>query len=473
MKQFLLIIVSIIYLQSYANDDFKFNFRNEVYDSYIKSVTLEINNLPTNFPVLTLSSGQYVILKFDDVLNEERTLYYRIIHCNKDWKPSGLREIEYISGFNDERLRKYEYSVNTKTPYIHYWQQFPNKDTQLKVSGNYLIVIYEDKIDYPIISRRFVVTENRVSLDIHNIYPGDVENIRYKQEVQVNIGFDKFKMRNPVDEVSLIMMQNEDWSNAIESKPSFFAGTNLRFNRLKTFAWWGLTEYREFDTRSLMRLGRHVKFVERNKNSVDVLLVTDKPRREKVYLTSFDFNGKFFVDNFEGMSGSTIISALDQYVTNIQNDQNVRQTLRDSLVSSISRRNQLLDSDYQAEERNIRADYTNVTFVLDDNINLEAESIYILGAMNNWLPSEEYRMKYDAKRDMYFATVLLKQGYYNYMYGLVNDKGQINYRAMEGSWSETENDYQALVYYRGLGDIYDRVIGYKTYNSNIATVNFR
>ena len=80
-----------------------------MYDEYIKTVTLEINNLPTNFPVMTLNSGQFVMLKFDDLINEERNFYYRIIHCDKDWQPSGLREIEYISGFNDERLRNYEY----------------------------------------------------------------------------------------------------------------------------------------------------------------------------------------------------------------------------------------------------------------------------------------------------------------------------------------------------------------------------
>ena len=32
--------------------------------------------------------------------------------------------------------------------------------------------------------------------------------------------------------------------------------------------------------------------------------------------------------------------------------------------------------------------------------------------------------------------------------------------------NETENDYRAFIYYRGLGDLYDRVIGYGAYNSN-------
>lgn len=470
------ISISLLLLHTFllhAGEEYNFNFRNEVYDENIKTVTLEINNLPTNFPVMAMNSGQYVMLKFDDLLNEERNFYYRIIHCGKDWQPSGLREIEYITGFNDERLRNYEYSVNTKTPFLHYWQKFPNKDTDFKVSGNYLIVIYEDKIDFPVLTRRLVLTENRVAVEINGTYPGDVENIRYKQEMQVVINFDKFKMRNPVDEVSVIMLQNEDWNNAIDAKPSFFSGNNLKFNKVKTFSWWGLAEYRDFDTRSLMRLGRHVRFIERNSNSVDVMLMTDQARRNKVHIANFDFNGRFIVDNFERLNNKNVNDVLDQYVSDIQSDESQRQSLRDSLVSSINRRNQLLDGEYRAEERNLRSDYTNVTFVLDDDINMNNEEIYVLGSMNNWLPSEEYRLTYDQKRDMYSTQVKLKQGYYNYYYGLVDNKGAINYAAMEGSWNETENEYQALVYYRGLGDIYDRVIGFKTYNTNTGLLRIR
>jgi hypothetical protein len=473
MKNILIIILLSTFSLLKAGNDYNFKFKNDVYDEYIKTVTLEINNLPTNFPVMTLNAGQFVMLKFDDLLNEERNFYYRIIHCEKDWQPSGLREIEFIAGFNDERVRNYEYSVNTKTPYLHYWQQFPNKDTNFKVSGNFLIVIYEDKIENPVLTRRLVITENRVNVDINGIYPGDVENIRYKQEMQVNINFDKFKMRNPVEEISVVMLQNEDWNNAVYAKPSFFSGSNLRFNKLKTFAWWGLAEYRDFDTRSLMRLGRHVKFIERSNNGVDVLLMTDEARRNKVHLANFDFNGRFIIDNFERLSNSYVTDVLDQYVNNIQADNDLRQSLRDSLVSSINRRNQLLDGDYRGEERNLRSDYTTVTFVLDDAVNLDNEEIYVLGAMNNWSPKEEYRLKYDQKSDMYTATVQLKQGYYNYYYGIVNAKGEINYKEMEGSWNETENDYQALVYYKGLGDIYDRVIGFKTYNSNSGLLSIR
>lgn len=456
--------VMLLYFGVLAQDPF--NYRNEVYDEQIKSVTFDVNNLPTNFPTITLNSGQFIMLKFDDLLNEERILYYRLIHCDKNWKPSTITEIDAFNGFNNERLRNYAYSINTKVPYVHYWQQFPNSDIQFKISGNYLLVIYEDNIDYPIITRRFVVKENRVGIEMKSVFPADVENIRYKQELNVAVNYEGFKMRNPMDEIDLVVIQNENWNTSVTSKPSFFSLNSLKFNKLNTFAWWGLTEFRDFDTRSLMRLGRGVKFIERNKNETDVILMTDQPRRNKVHITTFDFNGRFIIDNFERLRFSTTSDALEKFINNTQADANLRQSLRDSIVASVVRQNSLLDGQYIAEERNIRSDYTNVTFVLDDMIDTEKGEVYILGAMNNWMPVEEYRMKYDSKRDLYTAEVLMKQGYYNYMYALVNDKNEINYPVMEGSWNETENDYQALVYYRGIGDLYDRVIGFGVYNTN-------
>jgi hypothetical protein len=473
MKKFLFLLIIHSYIQLNATDDYAFHFRNEVYDEYIKSVTLETNNLPTNFPVITLNSGQYVMLKFDDLLNEERTLFYHIIHCDKNWKPSKVSEIESISGFNNERLRNYEYSINTRVPYIHYWQQFPNKDTEFKLSGNYLIVIYEDNMDYPILTRRFIVKENRVNIDITNVYSTDVENIRYKQDLQVIVNYGKFAIRNPLEDVTLMVMKNEEWNSIKESKPSFVVGSTLKFTKPGTFSWWGLNEFRDFDTRTLMRVGRGVQYIERNSDNTKVIIKTDLPRTNKVHLTSFDFNGKYFVNNFEGMRDTRIIDVLDNFAKVVNANETQRQSLRDSLVSSLNIRNNLLDGTYQAEERNIRSDYTDVTFILDDANDQSEGDIYILGGMNSYQPSEEFKLKYDAKNDIYTTEVRLKQGYYNYMYGVVNEKNEVTYKNLEGSWSETENDFQALVYYRGIGDLYDRVIGYQQFNSNTTGLYLR
>ena len=68
-------------------------------------------------------------------------------------------------------------------------------------------------------------------------------------------------------------------------------------------------------------------------------------------------------------------------------------------------------------------------------------------------------MLYDYTRDIYFAEVELKQGFYDYMFAIEKD-GKLKPEYIEGSSFQTENFYEIFVYLREPGDRYDRVIGY-------------
>ena len=54
-----------------------------------------------------------------------------------------------------------------------------------------------------------------------------------------------------------------------------------------------------------------------------------------------------------------------------------------------------------------------------------------------------------------------KLGYYSYQYLMVDRQGVVRTMPTEGDFYETENSYQALVYYRGQGDRADRLVGYQ------------
>ena len=76
-------------------------------------------------------------------------------------------------------------------------------------------------------------------------------------------------------------------------------------------------------------------------------------------------------------------------------------------------------------------------------------------------------MEYDSFSDTYTNQMLLKQGFYNYKYVVVNRDGTIDYGAISGNYWQTENDYTVLVYFRDLGARYDRIIGMGKANSSI------
>ena len=74
-------------------------------------------------------------------------------------------------------------------------------------------------------------------------------------------------------------------------------------------------------------------------------------------------------------------------------------------------------------------------------------------------------MTYDENKGIYQASLLLKQGWYDYQYGLKSSEGW-NLKKIEGEHFQTENEYEIFVYYREMGSRYDELIGYTILNPN-------
>ena len=108
-----------------------------------------------------------------------------------------------------------------------------------------------------------------------------------------------------------------------------------------------------------------------------------------------------------------------------------------------------------------------VHFSLKQYPQLKDGSVYIFGKLTDWKFKDEFKMNYDTLNNKYYQEVLLKQGYYNYMYCVVKDgsKNKGDLTTYEGSFFETENEYSILVYYRNPMLFYDELIGIKTFNS--------
>ena len=79
---------------------------------------------------------------------------------------------------------------------------------------------------------------------------------------------------------------------------------------------------------------------------------------------------------------------------------------------------------------------------------------------NDWL-TPKYKMTYNEAEEQYEITIFQKQGYYNFQFLLVSPEGTVSSLPSEGDFFETENSYQALVYYRELGGRTDRLVGYQ------------
>lgn len=394
-------------------------FEDYVYVTNIKSAKINPFGNPLAPPVVYLGNSQRLTISFDDLNNEQKDYSYEIVHCNKDWTPSNLEKIEYLDGFANEEIVNSKFSVNTFVPYINYQLSLPNSDITWNISGNYLLIIYEgDDVDerIPVITKRFMVIDKQVNVSVKNRRPLEVTKLKTHYEFDLFVSNKNFRILDFRNNLSVTVLQNYRWDAAItDLKPKFSVGDKMTIDNTGNISFPALKEFRSVDIRSLDFVAIGIESIDLQDYGTDVLLDLGKPRGDSYYSTEPDANGQYVIQNKD------------------------------------------LGSD------NTGGDYANVLFTLESYE--RDEDVYVAGAFTDWKMDEMYKMRYYDAQKVYVAEILLKQGYYNFFYG-INDNGVLNIREIEGSWADTENDYQIFVYLREPGDRYDRLIGYYTFNSN-------
>lgn len=393
----------------------KAQVQNEIDPPFnIKTVSF-VQNGQNVIPIFNLQEGFQ--LQFDDLYGNEANYYYEIVHCNYDWTPSQLVKSEYIQGFDNQRIQDYENSFNTLQLYSHYRLPFPNKFTQFRVSGNYIIKILNEDRDV-VFSRKFILYEDHVSVPLQIKRARDVRDINYMHNLDFAIKSASITFINPLQSVKVMLLQNGQFKEAIYNiKPQYTIGNDLIYKYDKETQFWAGNEFLYFDNKEIRAVVNNINYV-RAKDLYEPHLYINRARANQVYTYYPDVNGNFVVRNF-----------------NTQNNE-------------------------------IEADYAWVYFTLDAPNYFGKSDIYINGMFNNYALNEENRMDFNQKTGMYEKAIVIKQGFTNYQYVIADKKGKIDHaNAVDGNFYQTENNYQVIVYYRGINERYDKVIGRGTANS--------
>ncbi len=395
-------------------------YHNFTYSNDIATVTFHKEGLLLSDPVLGLTRNEYLQLEFDDLDKNLKNYSYTLIHCTSDWQPSEIQSFEYIEGFEENRINDYRFSFNTIQSYIHYTLLIPNEDITITKSGNYLLKVFlEDDPEQLIITRRFMVVAPKAAIDAHVKRPDIVKYSQTHQQINFTIDHTGIVVSNPFEELTVVVMQNGRWDNAIRNlKPKFVQNNLLTFHDPNLLLFNAGKEFRRFDMRSFRYLSEYLLRFESKINTNHIYLKTDEVRSYKKYFYNADMNGKFFIEITEG------------------------------------------------KENEIEADYALVHFKLPFDSPLTLGNLYLFGAMTDWNILEKYRMEYNYELKCYEAKVLLKQGYYNYQYVFLEDGSDVYDNSLiEGNYFEAENNYTILTYYRPFGGRYDELIGVETINS--------
>ncbi len=381
--------------------------------SNIKSIVFR-GATDDQFPIVQL--GEPIYLDFDDITATEQDFYYTIVHCNYDWTPSDLLKSQYLKGIDNQRIIDYENSYNTLQPYSNYRLTIPNENIRLKVSGNYMLRIYDSNYELQF-SRRFLVYQNLVNVGATVKRIRDFEFLNEKQVVQININYADFQLVNPIKEVKIAILQNYYWPSAIYNiKPQFTIGKQLVYKYDRETSFFGGNEFLNFDTKDLRAPTAIISHIEVT-DLYNHYLFTDIFRYDRPYTYFPDINGDFAINTSQG------------------------------------------------EDVSREAEYSYVHFSLPYMEQLGLDDVFVFGKFNNYALEDYNKMTYNAENGLMEATIKMKQGFYNYKYVVKNDEGEINLSKVSGNFHFTENNYLILVYYRDFGALYDGLIGIGTANS--------
>ena len=269
-----------------------------VYDSLIKTSRCYKLGWELSLPIITLNTEEKVIIEFDDLKNEIRDFYYEIKHCNADWTFSELSEYEYIEGFNLNAITNYNYSFNTTVPYIHYEFEIPNNDVQIKLSGNYLIMVYDSyEKDHLVFTKEFRIVEPLVSIDANAHQAKIIDYLLTSHEVDFSIDLGDVFVQDPYSDVKITVQQNNRRDNALTNLNPLFIKDNLLiydYDRENIFN--GVVEFRHFDIKSIRYQSDRVAKIDYDKNVHHIYLYADEKRTFKRYFYEQDINGKHTIE---------------------------------------------------------------------------------------------------------------------------------------------------------------------------------
>ena len=387
--------------------------RNRILNPDIASLQVVAGNNWLSMPVIGLGEGVPVNIAFDDLTHEYRRYAYKVEHCNADWSTSGdLFVSDYIDGFNaDNVIEHVEQSINTNMLYTHYRFQIPNERCKLKMSGNYRVTIYDANDDDKAVAECcFMVVEPRMGIKL-SVDANTDKGINSRwQQVAMEVKYDGgLSVTDVQRQIYTVVMQNGRWDNAVvNAKPQFVMGDGLRWSHNAQLVFEAGNEYRKFEMLDVRHANMGVEKMDWDGEAYHAYLWPDEPRGS--YVFDEDANGAFYIRNSDN------------------------------------------------RENNSTSEYIHVHFTLRSP--RLSGNVFVNGVWTNDQLSVPYKMQFDEGAQCYRLSLLLKQGYYSYQYVWQQSNGQIATVPSEGSFYQTENRYQALVYYRKMGERADRLVGF-------------
>jgi len=380
---------------------------NRVFSPRVKSLTSIVDGQWLERPVMTLNGGERLVIGFDELSHDVHRLTYHLEHCEADWTTSeDIFDSDWLSGFNDNPIDDYRHSINTTVLYTHYEMTIPNERCRLTMSGNYRLTVFDEDADNErLLEVEFYVHEPLMTVGIEASTNTDIDHNVSHQQIDFTLNYGPLLVTQPEEQLYTVVMQNwRDDQSRINVRPNLINQQGAVWQHNRQLIFDAGNEYHKFEVLDVKHTTMGLDRIEWDGHNYQAYPFTATVRRN--YLTDVDADGAFCIRNSDRT-----------------------------------------ESDYTC-------DYVWVNYSLQAPYQGD---IYLSGHWTNDVNRETYKMEYDAEQQLYHHTLLQKQGYYSYQF--VTPTGGIP--PSEGSFFQTENRYQVLVYYKESGGRTWRLVGYR------------
>lgn len=389
-------------------------YENRLFSPDLRSLQVTLEGDAMSDPIIHMGGDDHVVVCFDQMSHRPHFYSYRVIHCDADWKKSNISEIDYMKGFSNNKLESDYQSLNTTFDYTHYSLTLPNDDVEFTASGNYVVVISdEENVDSVLATACFMISEDAVSITGHvtSSTPYGVNNCY--QLLNYNVDFGDLNVFDAERCVKTLVTQNGRVDNMVfNAKPTSFINNNqISYDNERKLVFEGGTEYDRVDFSHMRNYNGQIDRILYAKPYYHVDLATKSEPQRNEYRYDQDVDGRFKFHAQDVWSEKEIDYSIVHF-------------------------------SYKKEEP-----------WLDGNV-------YVLGYFNDNRLDAYSKMTYNYERKQYELATTLKNGGYNYQYVFLPAGSSVatSLRTI-GSYWQTENTYTIYVYFRPLGEQYDRLVG--------------
>lgn len=423
-KTLLLIGLAVLSLGLFAQG-FDLPCGNVNYKPEVQTVLLYADGNQLNEPVVPLDDMMgRLTLSFDVLNGQGDVLNYTFIHCSNDWFPTDIQRTQFASGFESDRIDDYAFSRNTLVDYVNYQLVFPSEDLAPLISGNYLLIVYGDDMSEQnlYLTRRFMVVDEKakVAASVPR-YPDDLVLTDTHQQLDVRVVMGNITTSNVQQYTNLTIRQNGRIDNMVEGlKPSFVYPDYLSYEHDPSTVFPGTNQFRRFNICNFYFQSENLAHIRQTDDYYEVDIATLESRARMAY------------GSYEDIHGEKVI-----YV------------------------------EKTGEDPSTEADYARVNFFYECETPYPDQEVYLMGAFNDWQFNDRNCMEYDTRFHGYFVSLLLKQGYYNFMVTTLDRNSmEVSTELTAGNFWETDNVYHLYFYHFNAVKGYDELIGYSVVNSH-------